>query len=75
MPPPLQDYVKRGLGGDDSDEVDIEFSSDEDNEGEADSPDTRQKHIRRIVSDYKSVYHVEKLNKEKIAKAKQQKVA
>ena len=41
MPPPLQDYVKRGLGGDDSDEVDIEFSSDEDNEGEADSPDTR----------------------------------
>jgi len=42
----------------DSDDVDIEFSSDEDNDKNSPSA----KHIRRIVSDYKSVYHVDKMH-------------
>ena len=54
MPPPLQDYVKKD---EDSDDVDIEFSSDEEEDNEASSPGT--KHVRRIVSDYKSVYHID----------------
>lgn len=60
MPPPLQQYVKKD---EDSDDVDIEFSSDEDNE--KNSPAT--KHIRRIVSDYKSVYHVDKKHNDRSA--------
>ena len=38
--------------------MDIEFSSDD----EESSPAVKQKHIKRIVSDYKSVYHVEKMH-------------
>ena len=56
MPPPLQDYVKKQ--DEDSDDVDIEFSSDD----EASSPAVKQKHIKRIVSDYKSVNHLEKMH-------------
>ena len=46
----------------DSDDVDIEFSSDEDNDNDKQSPSMKQKHIRRIVADYRSVYHVDKMH-------------
>ena len=47
----------------DSDDVDIEFSSDEDNDKQ--SPSIKQKHIRRIVADYRSVYHVDKMHSDR----------
>ena len=44
--------------------MDIEFSSDEDNDKHS-SPAQKQKHIRRIVADYRSVYHVDKMHSDR----------
>lgn len=56
--PPLTDYSKLLAKEGDSDEVDIEFSSDDDNDSSY-KGDTKSRTLHRSISDVKSKFHVE----------------
>jgi len=58
LPPPLTDYSKLMAKQGDSDEVDIEFSSDEDNNSSCNG-DAKSRTLHRSISDVKSKFHVE----------------